>query len=199
MIHSSYDIKPATPSPIPSPQTTLNIAVDDSAPVPSSLCEKKQLLNHSQDFGPLRRKVIAVVGSILSTALVPLLVVSFLGMRLLQFIWHGHDYYKVTQLKLFIRLWMYAFFMYIAFYFGIGSVIAEHSTLFKHISILDVKSSFYFQMSGIFFLSFLSPGIIIPLIPPFPLNHIETALNVREGILEITDCLILWWLGGSMV
>lgn len=40
---------------------------------------------------------------------------------------------------------------------------------------------------------------MVSLIPYFPLNHIETGCNVREGVVEIIECLTLWWLGGSVV
>lgn len=148
-ITSNHEIQPAASSPIPNPPTTFNIPADDLAPAPFSLRAEKLLLNLLQHF-------FSFVWCGFFISLLPLLVVPYLLIRLLQFVRHGHGYYNATQLKFYIRFWMHASLVKIALIFVMFSLVVEydirtdHGSTFGHLKV--VESSFYFKMCGILYL-----------------------------------------------
>lgn len=142
-----------------------------------------------------------------SMAMLPLLVVSYLFIRLLQIVRHGHAYYNVTRLKLFIRIWMCIIMASLTLYSGIAGPIIKyyyehslHKDAGQSIHMLTlIPVSVYFIIFDIFFLSSFLPTIISFITPELPLDHTESGLHVREAVVEIIDCVLFWWIESEVM
>ncbi|XP_021840051.2 mechanosensitive ion channel protein 10 [Spinacia oleracea] len=134
---------------------------------------------------------------IAATAALPLLLVSFLVIRLIQFFRHGDAYDKAIQLKLFIRSWilldMAVFLVVLWIFFSAPKYVSG----LKHVMLLGLTLAdwvrLYFVIFGIYFLSCFVTVITINLLPLVLLGHTESGLKLPETVLEIFDSLIFWW------
>ena len=119
---------------------------------------------------------------IAATAALPLLVVSFIVTRLLQFFRHGDAYDKAIQLKLFIRTWILLdMAVFIIILWSFFSVFKYTSGL-KHVMLLGLRvlsdwGRLYNVIFGIYVLSCIVSVMTINLLPLVPLDHTESGLN----------------------
>ncbi|KMT14473.1 hypothetical protein BVRB_4g072460 isoform B [Beta vulgaris subsp. vulgaris] len=149
--------------------------------------------------------VVIVVGTLvfpIAVILLPWLVVSFSIARLLQFIRYGDEYDNVTALKLCIRAWIYQLYL-----FSIAPALALLLTVAWYAP--NLRLQFYkvegmlltdwqhicSAMSGMFICSILFLIVALYFIPRLQLDHSESGINIPEAVLEIADCLnVFFWL-----
>ncbi|XP_021769954.1 mechanosensitive ion channel protein 4-like isoform X1 [Chenopodium quinoa] len=140
--------------------------------------------------------LIITCSVIAATVALPLLLVSFLVIRLLQFFSHGDAYDKAVQLMLFIRAWilidMVVFLIILWIFFWVPKNISG----LRHVLLLGLTLadwvSLYYVIFGIYILSCFVSVVTINLLPLVPLDHTESGLILPEAVLEIIDCLIFW-------
>ncbi|KNA16756.1 hypothetical protein SOVF_086210 [Spinacia oleracea] len=127
----------------------------------------------------------------------PLLSVSFLVLRFLQFFKYGDDYDKTIQLKLFIRTWI---LLDMLFYLGtlwLLFAFSKRAPILGHIMFIGLPIVNWLSLCNVIFGIYASSYVIsvftINYIPLVSSDHTESSLNVPEGVLEIIDCLILWF------
>ncbi|XP_021774199.1 uncharacterized protein LOC110738138 [Chenopodium quinoa] len=138
--------------------------------------------------------LIITCSVIAATVALPLLLVSFLVIRLLQFFSHGDAYDKAVQLMLFIRAWilidMVVFLIILWIFFWVPKNISGLKLLLG-LTLADWVN-LYYVIFGIYILSCFVSVVTINLLPLVPLDHTESGLILPEAVLEIIDCLIFW-------
>ncbi|XP_048499775.1 uncharacterized protein LOC104889969 isoform X2 [Beta vulgaris subsp. vulgaris] len=147
-------------------------------------------------IGAIIWSIVTLLSIIIAIASLPLLLVSFLVTRLLQFIRHGDDYDSAVHFKLFIRAWIYtgmsSLVVILAILYGIAK---NNSTLKRAVFMGSPLSNWiviYFVIFGIYVFNWALSVFIYKFIPIVPLDHSESGLNVPENVLEIIDCFIFW-------
>lgn len=147
-------------------------------------------------IGALIWSIVTLLSIIIAVASLPLLLVSFLVTRLLQFIRHGDDYDRAVHFKLFIRAWIYTGMSSLVIILAILYGIAKNNSTLKRAVFMGSPLSnwivIYFVIFGIYVFNWALSVFIYKFIPIVPLDHSESGLNVPENVLEIIDCFIFW-------
>ncbi|XP_056683169.1 uncharacterized protein [Spinacia oleracea] len=149
--------------------------------------------------------VAGALASPIAIVFLPCLLLSFILVRLLQFIRHGEAYDNLVLLKFYIRTWIYYLYLYlIAPALAIYLTIAWYSrtlqsTFFNGLllgyspptksKVLGDWQHICSVISGMLIISTILLILAFNYIPRLQLDLLESGINVPEAVLEVADCL----------
>ncbi|KNA07277.1 hypothetical protein SOVF_173410 isoform A [Spinacia oleracea] len=149
--------------------------------------------------------VAGALVSPIAIVFLPCLLLSFILVRLLQFIRHGEAYDNLVLLKFYIRTWIYYLYLYsiapaLAIFLAIAWYSRSLQSIFFHglllgysdptkRKVLGVWQRICFCISTMLMISTILLILAFSYIPRLQLDLLESGINIPEAVLEVADCL----------